>query len=321
MSNALDQLKNLSTVVADSGDLNSIKAYAPLDATTNPSLILKAIQQPEYRPLFEEAVQRTARIGSLSGEALVEACIDQVVVAFGAAILDIVPGRVSTEVDARLSFDTAASIAKGRELIMLYENRGIPRERILIKLASTWEGVMAAETLQKENIHCNMTLLFSMAQAIACAQVGVTLISPFVGRILDWYQANTSHAFTAADDPGVLSVKSIYHYYKKHDYKTEIMGASFRNLDQIVELAGCDLLTISPSLLEELQKSDRKVSRKLSMETAQTLDFRRLEMDEARFRWMLNEDPMASDKLSDGIRIFAKDMQKVRALIREVLYR
>ncbi len=315
MSNSLDQLKALTTVVADTGDFESMKAFAPQDATTNPSLILKAIQKDEYKPLFEDTVSRVKAESSATGEALIDQIVDEVLVAFGLAILQIVPGRVSTEVDARLSFDAEASIAKARELIALYAKNRIDKERILIKLATTWEGIKAAEVLQKEGINCNMTLLFSMAQAVGCAQVNAKLISPFVGRIMDWYKAKTGTTYEAHEDPGVLSVQSIYNYYKKYGHETEVMGASFRNVGEIKELAGCDLLTISPGLLEELQNSNDPVERKLDPEAAAAMDIEKITIDETEFRWMLNEDQMATEKLSDGIRIFGKDMLKVRDLI------
>jgi transaldolase len=319
MSDSLQQLKSLTTIVADTGDFESIKEFEPQDATTNPSLILKAVQKDNYRPLMLDTVKAVSRDSGLSGNALVDAAVDRVLVAFGLEILKIVPGRVSTEVDARLSFDAQASIDKARELISLYESSGIDRERVLIKLASTWEGVVAAKKLQAEGINCNMTLLFSMAQAVACAQAGAKLISPFVGRILDWYKAKTGETYTAAEDPGVVSVKGIYNYYKKFGYETEVMGASFRNTGEIIELAGCDLLTISPNLLEELKASDTKIESKLNAEEAKGMDLEKLDLDEAEFRWMLNEDQMATEKLSDGIRIFGKDMLKVKEMIAEVI--
>ena len=319
MSNTLESLKKLTTVVADTGDFETIKAFTPQDATTNPSLILKAIQKDEYKPLFVETVKKVAADTSVSGETLVDLAIDDVLVAFGMEILKIVPGRVSTEVDARLSFDTKASVQKAHDLIALYEARGIPRERILIKLATTWEGVLAAQQLQSEGINCNMTLLFSMAQAIACAQVNAKLISPFVGRILDWYKAKTGENYASETDPGVVSVRNIYNYYKKFGHETEVMGASFRNTGEILGLAGCDLLTISPNLLEELANSTDPVPPKLSFESAQQSDLEKITLDEAEFRWALNEDQMATEKLSDGIRVFGKDMIKVRDMVKEVL--
>lgn len=309
--NQLEQLKQFTTVVADTGDFQSIQAYTPRDATTNPSLILKAVQKPEYQPLLAQAVAQNA--GKSSDE-----IIDQLLISFGIKILEIVPGRVSTETDARLSFDTNATVAKGRQLIALYEAAGISRERILIKIASTWEGICAAEILEKEGIRCNMTLLFSLAQAAACAEAGAQLISPFVGRIYDWFKKQTGQEIFGADDPGVLSVKRIYNYYRKFGYKTEIMGASFRNTSQILELAGCDLLTISPDLLQKLSDSETKISSKLNPETAKQSDLEKIEISEASFRFLLNEDAMASEKLSEGIRLFCADTVKLETLIAEM---
>jgi transaldolase len=306
--NQLEQLKQYTTIVADTGDFQSIEAFAPRDATTNPSLILKAVQKDEYKPLLEKAVRDNA--GKPTGD-----IIDRLLVAFGTAILNIIPGRVSTETDARLSFDTQATIDKGRALIALYEAAGISRERILIKIASTWEGIRAAEVLEKEGIRCNMTLLFSLPQAIACADAQVQLISPFVGRIYDWYKKSTGQEYTGADDPGVQSVKRIYNYYRKFGYKTEVMGASFRNTSQITELAGCDLLTISPELLRKLADSDAPVARKLSLEEAQGADLQKLTLDEKSFRFMLNEDAMGTEKLSEGIRLFCADAVKLEKMV------
>lgn len=306
--NQLEQLKQFTTVVADTGDFQSMQAYTPRDATTNPSLILKAVQKAEYQPLLAQAVAQNA--GKSSDE-----IIDQLLISFGIKILEIVPGRVSTETDARLSFDTEATVAKGRQLIALYEAAGISRERILIKIASTWEGIRAAEILEKEGIRCNMTLLFSLAQAAACAEAGAQLISPFVGRIYDWFKKQTGQEIFGADDPGVLSVKRIYNYYRKFDYKTEIMGASFRNTSQILELAGCDLLTISPDLLQKLSDSDAKISSKLNPETAKLSDLEKIEITEKSFRFLINEDAMATEKLSEGIRLFCADTIKLEALI------
>ncbi|MFZ6759935.1 transaldolase [Undibacterium sp. Ji50W] len=306
--NQLEQLKQYTTVVADTGDFQAIQAYAPRDATTNPSLILKAVQKPEYLPLLEKAVKDTA------GKSIDET-IDHLLIAFGLQILKVIPGRVSTETDARLSFDTAGTIAKGRQLIAMYEAAGIPRDRILIKIASTWEGIRAAEILEKEGIRCNMTLLFSLAQAIACAEAGAQLISPFVGRIYDWYKKQTGQEIFGADDPGVLSVKKIYTYYRKFGYNTEVMGASFRNTSQILELAGCDLLTISPDLLQKLSDSNSNVTQKLSKEMALTSDLQKVSMDEKTFRLELNEDAMATEKLSEGIRAFCADTVKLEKMI------
>lgn len=309
--NQLEQLKQYTTIVADTGDFQSIKAYAPQDATTNPSLILKAVQKAEYRHLLEKAVQDNA--GKPMGE-----IIDRLLVAFGQEILKVIPGRVSTETDARLSFDTEGTIAKGRELIALYEAAGIKRERVLIKIASTWEGIRAAEVLEKEGIRCNMTLLFSLPQAAACAEAKVQLISPFVGRIYDWYKKSTGTDYQGADDPGVQSVQRIYTYYRKFGYRTEVMGASFRNTSQIVELAGCDLLTISPELLQKLSETEGKVERKLTPESAKHDDIEKLATDEKTFRYLLNEDAMATEKLAEGIRLFCADAIKLEQLIKAV---
>ncbi|MFY8217145.1 MAG: transaldolase [Chthoniobacterales bacterium] len=310
----LDQLKAFTTVVADTGDFASIKSYSPQDATTNPTLIYKAVQLDEYKPLLAKAIADN-KSSSLSGPALVKKIIDDLLILFGHEILKIVPGRVSTEVDARLSFDIDATVAKARYLISLYEKQGIARERVLIKIASTWEGAKAAEVVQKEGINCNLTLMFSLAQAIACADAGVRLISPFVGRIYDYYKSTTGKEYQGAEDPGVLSVNGIYNYYKKFGYETQVMGASFRNIGQITELAGCDLLTISPDLLAELQASDSPLTRKLSADAAKAMDIERLQVDEKLYRWLLNEDAMATDKLADGIRKFAADIVKLEGII------
>jgi len=306
--NQLEQLKQYTTIVADTGDFQSMKAFAPRDATTNPSLILKAVQKDEYKPLLEKAVRDNA--GKPVGDV-----VDQLLIAFGQEILKLIPGRVSTETDARLSFDTAGTVEKGRTLIRLYEAAGIPRERILIKIASTWEGIRAAEVLEKEGIRCNMTLLFSLPQAVACAEAKAQLISPFVGRIYDWYKKSTGQDYTGADDPGVQSVRRIYTYYRKFGYPTEVMGASFRNTSQIVELAGCDLLTISPDLLAKLAGTDAPVERKLSVEAAQTADLQKIELTENSFRLMLNDDAMATEKLAEGIRLFCADAVKLEKMI------
>lgn len=310
---SLDQLKQYTTVVADSGDFYLLEQYKPQDATTNPSLILKSVQKDDYKPLLEKTVKdhRDKAMGDI---------IDQLLVAFGKQILDIVPGRVSTEVDARLSFDTAATVDKGRHLIELYEAQGVSRERVLIKIASTWEGIRAAEVLQKEGINCNMTLLFSLVQAAACAEAKARLISPFVGRIYDWYKKSAGQDWDeqrdgGANDPGVKSVQQIYNYYKKFGYPTEVMGASFRNVSQIVELAGCDLLTISPDLLQKLQDASDPVSRKLDPAGASELDIERLSIEEPQFRLQLNDDAMATEKLAEGIRLFAADAGKLEKLI------
>lgn len=305
--NQLEQLKQFTKVVADTGDFQSIKQYTPLDATTNPSLILKAVQKPEYRPLLDKAVQDNPGLS-------IDEVVDRLLIAFGTEILKFVPGRVSTEIDAALSFDTEATVAKGRELIALYEAAGVSRERVLIKIASTWEGIRASEILEKEGIRTNMTLLFSLCQAIACAEAGSQLISPFVGRIYDWYKKSTGQEYTGADDPGVQSVKRIYDYYRKFGYKTEVMGASFRNTSQILELAGCDLLTISPDLLQKLADTDGAVERKLNAD-AVSVDMEKLSVDEKTFRFMLNEDAMATEKLAEGIRAFCVDSAKLKQMI------
>lgn len=314
----LDQLKQFTRVVADTGDFDTLKEFAPQDATTNPSLILKAAQMPAYKPLLEKAIA-DAKKSNASGKALVSLVVDALLVAFGTEILKIVPGRVSTETDANLSFDTEGLINKAHKFISLYQQNGIGKERILIKIASTWEGIRAAEVLQKEGINCNMTLLFSLAQAAACAEAGAKLISPFVGRILDWYKAKTGKDYAAAEDPGVLSVREIYTYYKKFGYGTEVMGASFRNVGEILELAGCDLLTISPNLLAELKKSQAPVERKLSPDMAKASDITRLDLDEKKFRFLLNEDAMATEKTAEGIRVFAADTVKLEKYISEKL--
>jgi transaldolase len=316
--NQLDQLKQHTTVVADTGDFEAMKAYKPQDATTNPSLILQASQKDEYKSLVEKAVA-DSKASSLSGPALLDAVMDRLVVAFGLEILKIVPGRVSTEVDARLSFDTQANIDKGRHLIGMYEKAGISRERILIKIASTWEGIKAAEVLQKEGINCNLTLLFSLAQAVACAEGGIKLISPFVGRILDWHKKSTGKDYTGAEDPGVQSVTQIYNYYKHFGYTTEVMGASFRNKGEITELTGCDLLTISPGLLGELQAATDPIEPKLNAANAKSLKIDRIGSDEKTFRWLLNEDAMATEKTSEGIRNFAKDIVKLETLVTSII--
>lgn len=311
--NQLDQLKQHTTVVADTGNFKQLGAFAPRDATTNPSLILKAVQQPDYAPLLADTA------AAHRGAAL-DAIVDQVLVRFGLEILKVVPGRVSTEVDARLSFDTAATLARARRLIALYAAAGIGRERVLIKIAATWEGIRAAEVLEREGIHCNLTLLFSFAQAVACGDASVQLISPFVGRIYDWYKKAAGSAWdeaanAGANDPGVQSVTAIYNHYKHHGIRTEVMGASFRNVGQIVALAGCDLLTISPELLAALQASEAPVPRVLDAAAARALALPAVHHDEAGFRWALNEDAMATEKLAEGIRAFAIDAGKLDRLI------
>ena len=306
----LEQLKQFTTVVADTGDFQAMSAFRPQDATTNPSLILKAVQKPAYQPILQTVVKVH------QGESIAR-IIDHLLVAFGLEILKIIPGRVSTETDARLSFDTAGTIAKGRELITLYEAAGIGRERILIKIAATWEGIQAAKVLEAEGIHCNMTLLFSLTQAIACAEVGAQLISPFVGRIYDWFKKANNTDYSGADDPGVQSVQRIYTYYKKFGYRTEVMGASFRNTSQIIELAGCDLLTISPELLQKLNDSNTHVTQKLSAQSAARTTLEKITLDETAFRFMLNEDALATEKLAEGIRLFCADAVKLDKLVAE----
>ena len=306
--NQLEQLKQYTTIVADTGDFQSIQAFTPQDATTNPSLILKAVQKDEYKPLLDQAVRDHADKSTAD-------IIDRLLVGFGRKILEIIPGRVSTETDAHLSFDTQGTIEKGRALIALYEAAGVARERVLIKIASTWEGIRAAEVLEQEGIRCNMTLMFSLPQAVACADAGAQLISPFVGRIYDWHKKSTGIDYTGAEDPGVQSVKRIYNYYRKFGYRTEVMGASFRNTSQILELAGCDLLTISPELLQKLADGDATVIRKLSAESAQAEDACKLTLDEKAFRSMFNDDAMATEKLSEGIRLFCADSVKLGKLV------
>jgi transaldolase len=313
--NQLDALKAFTTVVADTGNFHQLAQFAPRDATTNPSLILKAVQQPDYAPLLAEVVDAHRALP-------VEAIVDRVLVRFGLEILKVVPGRVSTEVDARLSFDTAATIARARQLIALYEEAGIARERVLIKIASTWEGIQAARALEHEGIHCNLTLLFAFCQAVACGDAGVTLISPFVGRIYDWHKRAAGAAWdeatmAGAADPGVRSVAQIWRYYKHFDIDTEVMGASFRNTAQVLALAGCDLLTISPELLAALQASDAPVARALDTADAKAADIHAVTYNEASFRWALNEDAMATEKLAEGIRAFAADAVKLDRLIEE----
>lgn len=306
MCNYLETLREHTTIVADTGDFESIRKYTPRDATTNPSLILKAAQMEEYSELVNKVTDEAKNIDD---------ALDKLAVFFGLEILKIVPGRVSTEVDARLSFDETATLKKARSLIARYEKNGINRERILIKIASTWEGIRAAEELEKEGIHCNLTLLFSFAQAIACAEAKVRLISPFVGRIMDWHKAKNGQEFSPSEDPGVQSVTRIYNYYKKYDYATEVMGASFRNIGEITELAGCDLLTISPKLLDQLQETKGEIQRKLSKASAVASPDERVTLNESAFRWELNEDACATEKLSEGIRRFAADTEKLESFI------
>ncbi|MDX9874067.1 MAG: transaldolase [Spongiibacteraceae bacterium] len=316
MANKLDQLKQMTDVVADTGDLEAIKRYRPLDATTNPSLLLKAATLPAYADAVRAARTWAARQPG-DRQAQLSACVDKLSVAIGCEILQIVPGRVSTEVDARLSFDTRATVEKARRLIGLYEEAGVGRDRVLIKIASTWEGIRAAEVLEKEGIHCNLTLLFSFVQAAACADAGVTLISPFVGRILDWYLASTGRSsYPPAEDPGVVSVTQIYRYYKQRGYPTIVMGASFRNIGEVEQLAGCDRLTISPQLLEELASSEGELERKLSpFDTGEPIA--EPPRGESAFRWAMNEDAMATEKLAEGIRKFAQDQRTLEQLLAE----
>ena len=317
--NLLEQLKNYTQVVADTGDFQSIEAYKPVDATTNPSLIYAASQDAKYKQLIDDAIA-FARKASTDKDVQLAKAMDKLAVNFGLEILKIVPGRVSTEVDARLSFNTEATVQKAREIIGLYEENGISRERILIKIASTWEGIKAAEIVEKEGIHCNLTLLFSQVQAIACAEAGVRLISPFVGRILDWHKKDRGVSeITAQEDPGVISVTNIFNYYKKHGYTTQVMGASFRNTGEICELAGSDLLTISPSLLKELEQTEGILEKKLDAEKAKKMDIGKIQIDEKTFRWMMNEDAMATEKLAEGIRNFTKDLVKLEKQIMQLL--
>ena len=321
MASLLEQLSSMTVVVADTGDLEAIRDFQPRDATTNPSLILAAAQIPAYQDLIDQSLKSSReRIGSLaSSDEVVSEAIDEVCVIFGKEILKIIPGRVSTEVDARLSFDKDETIDKARKIINLYKQSGISKERILIKIASTWEGVKAAEILEKEGIHCNLTLLFGFSQAIACAEAGVTLISPFVGRILDWYKSETGkESYPGNEDPGVISVSKIYNYYKTHNYKTEVMGASFRNVDEILELAGCDLLTISPKFLKELENNNSNLTRKLD-----PLDLsgssEKIHLNEVDFKIMLKADRMASEKLQEGIVNFSKAIEQLEIQLKERL--
>ncbi|MGI8819853.1 MAG: transaldolase [Chthoniobacterales bacterium] len=312
--NQLEQLKRFTKVVADTGDFETIREFKPQDATTNPSLIFAAAQKEQYGYLLEEVIANRKRSG-LTGPAQIEDTIDHLLVSYGTHILHIVPGRVSTETDARLSFDVEGTISKARQLIRLYADKGVDRERVLIKIASTWEGILAAEQLQKEGIHCNMTLLFSLVQAVRCAEAKVQLISPFVGRIYDWFKASNKRDYAGAEDPGVQSVHEIYTYYKKFGYETEVMGASFRNTGQIIELAGCDLLTISPELMGELAESHDRIARQLSPEQAHRAEVKRLKLSEKSFRYLLNDDAMATEKTAEGIRKFAADIVKLEKYV------
>jgi transaldolase len=309
--NLLESLKRYTTVVADTGDIDAIVKYQPQDATTNPSLLYQAAQKPQYEYLVEEALHYASQFPG-DAAARTEAFMDRLFVDFGCEILRIVPGRVSTQVDARLSFDVEGTLAKARRLIGLYKQAGVPRERVLVKVTSTWEGIGAAEQLEREGIHCNLTLLFSFAQAVACAEAGVTLISPYVGRIYDWYRKERGVADIPGDeDPGVASVTRIYNYFKKFDYQTQVMGASFRKVDQIMPLAGCDLLTISPELLKHMENTQGEVRRQLSAENVKEFEEKKIRLDEKTFRWMHNEDAIASDKLAEGIRRFYVDARKL----------
>jgi len=323
MTNLLEQLRQYTIVVADTGDIGAIEQFTPRDTTTNPSLITTAAQMPQYQEIVDDTLTKAREeLGdSASVDEVVKLAVDWLAVSFGRKILDIVPGRVSTEVDARLSYDTNATIDKARYLISQYEKAGIDRERVLIKIASTWEGIKAAEILEKEGIHCNLTLLFGFHQAVACAEAGVTLVSPFVGRILDWYKAKNDKDYQGADDPGVQSVTEIYNYYKKFGYKTEVMGASFRNIGELIELAGCDLLTISPKLLEQLKATEGDLPRKLCPEVAASLDIEKITVDKATFEKMHSEDPMANDKLDEGIKGFTKALETLEQLLASHLAR
>ena len=316
--NKLEQLKKMTTVVADTGDIDAIGTYTPTDTTTNPSLLFKAAQKPRYEHLLQDAIDY-AMARSEHGEPRAIDIMDKLAVNFGVEILNIIPGRISTEVDARLSFDTRATVARAESLMKLYKQAGVDASRVLIKIASTWEGIQAAGELEQRGIHCNLTLMFSLAQAIATAEVGGTLISPFVGRIMDWYKkAEGVDGYAAAEDPGVQSVTAIYNYYKSHNYATVVMGASFRNIDEILELAGCDLLTISPELMEELRNSEGDVARRLDPEKAVAMKIETIPMDESTFRWMMNEDPMATEKLAEGIRNFASDALKLEEFVKQL---
>ena len=316
MTTQLEQLKQITTVVADTGDIEAIARFTPVDATTNPSLMLKAAELPQYQSLLVTAKEWATGKGGSEQEQL-DNMTDRLAVEIGREILNIIPGRISTEVDARLSFNTAATLERARKLIDLYAEAGIGKERILIKIASTWEGIHAARQLEQEGINCNLTLLFSFAQAAACADAGVFLISPFVGRILDWYKANEEGDFSGANDPGVLSVTNVYNYYKANGYNTIVMGASFRNIGEIQELAGCDRLTIAPALMQELEDNNAALPTKLSAANA-TSEQGKLSLSEAEFRWMMNEDPMATEKLAQGIRSFAADQVKLEQLLAKI---
>ncbi len=316
--NLLEQLRTMTTVVADSGDIEAIAQFKPTDATTNPSLILQAASMPVYKNLIEEALA-PLKLSKLPKEAKIQEALDLIFVLFGAKILQLIPGRISTEIDARLSFDTHKSVERARHIIDLYKEKGIDKKRILIKLASTWEGIKAAEILEKEGIHCNMTLIFSLAQAAVCAESQVTLISPFVGRILDWYKKAYNKDYTPSEDPGVISVAEIYNYYKHYGIKTQVMGASFRSADEVLELSGCDLLTIAPKLLDELKTRTGTLERRLDPHLAKNRSIAKFPTDEASFRWHMNQNQMATEKLAEGIRNFAIDSAKLEKLLETLI--
>lgn len=315
MVNTLENLKQYSSIVADTGDIDSIKKFSPEDCTTNPSLIFKAVESNKYQPLVDEVIKLSKSRNFNSPLDRVDFIVDQLAITFGIQLANIVPGYVSTEVNADLSFDTKATIAKAHEIINSYEQSGIKKNRILIKIAGTWEGIQAVKQLESEGISCNCTLIFSLTQAVACAEAGAFLISPFVGRILDWFKSNTDVTYNESNDPGVESVKKIYHYFKKYNLNTVVMAASFRNTSQIIELAGCDKLTISPTLLEELSSTHGEITQKLKSEDSLSLEIERIKINESAFRWHLNENQMASFKLAEGIRLFNKDLSKLRDLI------
>ena len=319
MISQLESLKKFSSVVADTGDIDSIQKFSPDDCTTNPSLIFKAVQSNKYKKLFNEVLanSKSRKFNQLNDQ--VDYIADQLAIAFGIELTKIVPGYVSTEVDSDLSFNTEATVEKAKQIINSYEQSGVPRNRILIKIAGTWEGIQAVKKLEAEGISCNCTLIFSLTQAVACAEAGAFLISPFVGRILDWFKANSSKDYDATNDPGVESVEKIYNYFKKYNYNTIVMAASFRNKEEIINLAGCDKLTISPSLLEELNKSEGELDQKLSQNQSSQIDIDRINVNESSFRWHLNENQMASFKLAEGIRLFNKDLLKLKETIREQL--
>jgi len=316
MVSQLDSLKKFSSVVADTGDIDSIQKFNPDDCTTNPSLIFKAVQSNKYKKLVDEVISNSKSRKFSQTEDQVNYIADQLTIAFGIELTKIVPGYVSTEVDSDLSFNTEATVEKAKQIINSYQQSGVPKNRILIKIAGTWEGIQAVKKLEAEGISCNCTLIFSLTQAIACAEAGAFLISPFVGRILDWFKSNTQKDYDSSNDPGVESVEKIFNYFKKFNYNTIVMAASFRNKDEIINLAGCDKLTISPTLLEELSQNDDKVKLKLSKENSSSLDIERINVNESSFRWHLNENQMASFKLAEGIRLFNKDLLKLKELIR-----